>query len=576
MRTDVGVDRPGCRWNDGIASFSVWAPHARSVSVALFRPDQDAGEHLVEMQSADAGWWQVQLEADAGDEYRFRITTADGEVVDRMDPRARQVTNSVGRCVVLDESFDWQVDDFVARPVHEWVIYELHPSTFAGTLDDVVERFDHLIALGVTCVELMPVAEFAGDVSWGYNPALPFAVESSYGGPAALKRLVDAAHGRDLDLWRFDGWHDGDGGGIYFYNDWRSDTAWGHTRPDYGRDEVRQFLIDNALMWLQDYRLDGLRLDSTVNIRNAHGEPGPDGDLDDGWRFLADLNDTVHAHCPGAIMIAEDLQQHPAVTHSTTDGGLGFDLQWAADFVHPVRAALETIDDGDRDLDAIAIALTGGDAFRRVVYSESHDEVANGRTRVPAEIDPDDPDSWPAIRRAALGAVLVMTAPDVPMIFQGQEWADEDVFDDQRQLDWSRAEDRRGISQMWAYLIGLRTGTNPVAGGLRGDQIDVHHRDTDRGVLAWLRWGIGGSDDATLVVCNFSTHRHEDITIGVPVPGNWHARFDSTWSGYHDSGNDVLDGMAAAEADPADGQPHHITVTLDAYGAAIFTPESGD
>ena len=187
-----------------------------------------------------------------------------------MDPYARQVTNSIGNSIVYDpDAFDWGDDAFVMPSWDDLVIYEMHIGTFGatadamGTFDTARRRLRYLEHLGVSAVQVMPPLEFAGDVSWGYNPAHLFAIESSYGGPDAFKAFVRDAHARgiaiivdvvfnhlgpsDLDLWRFDGWAQGDGGGIYFYNDIRGVTLWGATRPDYGRGEVRTFLRDSAI-----------------------------------------------------------------------------------------------------------------------------------------------------------------------------------------------------------------------------------------------------------------------------------------------------------------------------------------
>nr|MDT0666184.1 alpha-amylase family glycosyl hydrolase [Micromonospora sp. DSM 115978] len=181
------------------------------------------------------------------------------------------------------------------------VIYELHVGTFndtpgggPGNLDGIAARLPYLLSLGVNAIQLMPPAEFPGGFSWGYNPSSPFAVESDYGGPDALRRLVQAAHGHgiavfcdvvynhlgpsDLGLWQFDGATGtaDDSGGIYFYPDWRAHTPWGErNRPDYSRPEVRQYLRDNALSWLHDYRMDGLRLDATAYVRNVYGDTDP-------------------------------------------------------------------------------------------------------------------------------------------------------------------------------------------------------------------------------------------------------------------------------------------------------------
>jgi 1,4-alpha-glucan branching enzyme len=178
------------------------------------------------------------------------------------------------------------------------------------------------------------IAEFGGDFSWGYNPAHIFAVESSYGGPQGFKEFVKAAHKIglgvildvvynhfrpcDLNLWQFDGWNENGLGGIYFYNDWRCETPWGNTRPDYGRGEVRKFIRDNAMMWLEEYHVDGLRMDMTLYIRSVH----PGADLPDGWSLAQWLNSEVNRHFPGRITIAEDLQHNEWLTKDSLWGAL--------------------------------------------------------------------------------------------------------------------------------------------------------------------------------------------------------------------------------------------------------------
>ena len=550
---------------------------ADNVSLVTFDPDR-----RIDMK-ADGGHWNVDVDLAAGAEYLFRIGRA-GETFDRLDPRGRAATSSIGRSVVSSSDFAWTDRDFVAPPLSNWVIYELHPGTFAGSLDDVVAKLDDLCDIGVNVIEIMPVAEFAGDQSWGYNPALPYAVESSLGGPDALRRLVDNAHLRgvavildvvynhigpsDLDLWRFDGWSENEGGGIYFYNDWRGKTPWGDTRPDYGRPEVRSFILDNASMWISDYHIDGLRLDSTVNIRNAHGEQGPNGDLDDGFSLLADLTVSMRKEHPHVVLIAEDLQQDRRITAPTSSHGLGFHLQWSAHFVHTVRSALEALDDGSRDIDSVIDAVQGTvEGCERVVYTESHDEVANGRTRVPAEIDPDNPGSVWAFRRSALGAVLMMTALGVPMLFEGQEWAEEDWFDDERELRWDRRNSRPGVVSFWRDLIRLRTGADERARGLSGDRISVHRPAEVPGVVVFWRWGLGGERAAAVVVVNFHDGER-DVHVPVPGSGTWRCVFSSDWSGYDANGSDLI-AVMPVENPANDGVL--LSITMPTYGAAIFT-----
>ena len=253
-------------------------------------------------------------------------------------------------------------------------------------------------ASAVNAVQVMPVAEFAGDVSWGYNPAHIFAVEHAYGGPEGLKEFVRAAHEAgiavildvvynhfgpsDLDLWRFDGWSENDSGGIYFYNDWRAETPWGETRPDYGRREVRQFIRDNAMIWLEEYDIDGLRFDMTLYIRSVRGDDDAGDDLADGWSLMQWINDEIAARLPGRITIAEDLRNNAGMTAAPADGGCGF----GSAVGRPVRPP----DPRDAHRRRRRGPLHGhgrrtrsrhrynDDAFQRVIYTESHDEVANG------------------------------------------------------------------------------------------------------------------------------------------------------------------------------------------------------
>ena len=467
-------------FSNGVA-FRVWAPHADSVSVVGTFNDWDESADV--MQAEHNGYWYAEVSsAGIGDEYRYAIINGE-QTLERIDPYARQVTNSVGHTIVVDPEFDWGEDDHQLPPWNELVIYETHVGTFGlkhgrrteidgSDFDGVEGHFGHLQKLGVNAIQLMPTAEFAGDVSWGYNPAHIFAVESSYGGPTELKEFVKAAHARgfgvildvvynhfgpsDLHLWQFDGWSENGKGGIYFYNDWRSKTPWGDTRPDYGRGEVRQFIFDNAMMWLEDFHIDGLRFDMTLYMRSVDGDG--ETELPDGWSLTQWINREVSARYPGRITIAEDLRNQASLTQSTDVGGAGFGSQWDAGFVHPVRQTLITVDDKYRSMGTVRQALMhryNHSAFERVIYTESHDEVANGKARIPQEIDPNDPDDWFAQKRSTLGAVLTMTAPGIPMLFQGQEFLQGKWFDDQVPLDWDQAKEFAGIVHLYRDLIRL-------------------------------------------------------------------------------------------------------------------------
>ena len=306
--------------SQGVA-FRLWAPHAEQVSVIGSFNDWDGDRHR--MQAEADGYWYINLaEADAGDQYRFLLSTPTGEFK-RIDPYAREVTSSIGNAIVHDPSFDWQEDDFQLAPWNELVIYELHVGTFndqenlepQNQFAAVSERLGYLKKLGINAIQIMPVSEFAGIRSWGYNPAHIFSVEIDYGGPMAFKKFIKRAHQvgiavildvvynhlgpSDLDLWQFDGWCENNRGGIYFYNDNRANTPWGETRPDYGRGEVRQYLLDNVLMWLEDYHIDGLRFDATQFIRKV--DDSGVQDLPDGWSLLQWLNSQIAEKFAGSM-----------------------------------------------------------------------------------------------------------------------------------------------------------------------------------------------------------------------------------------------------------------------------------
>ena len=579
-------------------AFRVWAPNAQGVAVVGDFNDWNAEEHP--LASEDNGFWYTFVEkVQAGAEYKFSITSPSGEAKLKNDPYARMLTNSAGNSIVTDLSYDWEDDAFETPYWNDLVIYEMHVGTFhvkegadTGDFSSVIDKLPYLQELGINTIELMPITEFPGDVSWGYNPAHPFAVEESYGGLVGLKDLVKAAHQAgiavildvvynhfgpsDIDLWQFDGWSENDGGGIYFYNDWRSETPWGNTRPDYGRAEVRQYLRDNALMWLEEFRVDGLRLDGTMFMRNANGLGGDTGaDIPEVWSFFQELNQEINERHPRKLIIAEDLMDEQQITRSPEEGGAGFDSQWWGGFVHPVRALVIQEDDQQRSMDTLVQVLQfpAEDAFKRVVYTESHDEVANGKARVNEEIWPGESDGYFAIKRSFLGAALVFTAPGIPMMFQGQELAEDKWFSDGDPLDWSLAETHAGVLEMYRDIIYLRRHLSGTTQGLRGGNINVYHANHASKVLAYQRWEHGGPQDTTVVVINFTNQPREGYSIGLPQPGNWQLRFNSDWKGYDQDFTDQTTFTIEAQEGETDGMPHYGVVDIGPYTVLVFSQD---
>jgi 1,4-alpha-glucan branching enzyme len=578
---------------DGGAGFRVWAPFADCVSVAGVFNEWSATS--APLASEGNGYWSADIpDVLIGHEYLFVVKNGLQQIW-RRNPYASEVVNSSGNAIVHDPRFDWSGDDFKMPPWNELVIYELHVGTFnetsgdsPGTFADIIPKLSYLQDLGINAIEIMPVAEFPMDVSWGYNPSLPFSVERAIGGPQGLYQFVKAAHAcgiavildvvynhfgpSDLDLWQFDGWsapdHDG---GIYIYDNERAKTDWGATRPDYGRGEVRQYIRDNALFWLNKYRIDGLRFDSVVNCRTAGGR-----ELPDGWSLLQWINNEIHASQPWKITIAEDLQNNAWITRDTSSGGAGFGSQWDADFVHPVRRAIIEMNDSDRDMFAVGAALQTidhGDLCRRVIYTESHDEVANGHARVPEEIWPGNADSWFSRKRSTLGAGLVFTAPGIPMLFQGQEFLEDQYFRDFVPLDWSRLQQFSGIQLLYRDLIRLRRNFVNNTRGLRGQNIHVHHINNTDKLIAFHRWQVGGPGDDTLIIANFANRSYDNYNLGFPREGLWRVRFNSDSLNYSpDFGNhSSYDTYASHGA--RDSMPFQANIGIGPYSVLILSQD---
>jgi len=577
---------------DGGTTFRVWAPHAWSVFVVGDFNSWEVGADEL-LREPDSDYFSADVDgARHGHAYKYVIRHGSDEIW-RTDPRARQMTSSVGNSVIVDpNAFQWTAHDFHTPPWDETVIYELHLGTFhdapgwgPGNWTSAAARLPELADLGVNVVEVMPPAEFAGDFSWGYNPSHPFAPESAYGTVDDAKRFIDEAHRHgigvvvdvvhnhygpsDLPMWCFDGECLGWGnGGIYFYTDWRKETSWG-PRPDYGRTEVRDYITSNVAMWLHEYHADGLRWDATSQIRKAGSS-----ELPEGWSLLQRANDLVDQDHAWKLMIAEDLQNEAWMTKTTGEGGAGFDSQWDAEFVHPITHNLIVRDDHDRSMGQVRDAIVhqyDGKALRRVIYTESHDEVANGKQRVPEMIWPGNAGSWYSKKRATLGIALVMTSPGIPMLFQGQECLEDGWFQDSDPVDWNKCHTFSGIRTMVRDLVHLRRNLRGTTQGLRGGNVNVFHVNDGAKLIAFHRWDRGGPGDDVVVVANFSEQAFTSYELGLPRGGTWHVRFNGDWKGYDAEFGDTPSSRVTAWDGERDGLGYHGTVGVGPYGVVILS-----
>ena len=537
---------------ESYAIFRVWAPFAREVSVI---GDFSKWQPIPMVKDEQTRVWEAKVDnVEAGHGYKYQIVGYDGVTRYLNDPRARAVTDSDdGAGVISDGRFDWEgLEKVEMAPKDKQVLYELHIGTFvrpdpatSGNFHTAIGKLDYLRDLGVTTIELMPITSMATSYGWGYAPSALYSVENSYGGSYGLKKFVREAHRRGLAvildmvynhfgpraaLWQFDGWYENNRGGIYFYNDDRGDTPWG-ARPDYGRPEVRDFILDNVSMWLNEYHVDGFRLDSTIYMRNTAGRNNdPAHDIPDAWRLMMDINNRAHKIKPDALVIAEDCAGNGQITNAQIYGGAGFDSQWDLGLPHVIRGALRVGNEpaGLQNLINVQGQSFNGDWHQRIVFSDSHDTAANGNERIVAMAVPDT-HSVGARRIAILCSAIALTTPGVPMLLAGSEFLQGEDFNEWNSLDWDNASKFHGIVDAHRHLIALRKNAYGDTGGLLSGDIRVLMQDENCRVLMYQRGDE--NEQPVIVLINFSNYKWKNYTLPLPY-GDWQIKFNSSWKGY--------------------------------------------
>lgn len=558
----------------GGVSFRVWAPHATGVNVRGAFNSWGMTNPL-NSEGASGLWSGVVAGARAGDAYKFFITNSapvapNSTTAWRRDPYSRQLVPYIANdsnSVVYDTSaFDWGTAANVSVPsLNKLIIYEMHIGSFnapAGTpatFSQAAARLDNVAALGVNAIEVMPLHENPTSNGWGYDPTLLDAIKHGYGGPDAFKAFVKACHQRGIivlvdivynhagstanDMWDFDLWEQGTGGGIWFFNDANNrDTPWG-PRYNYTAPQVQDLLLGNIRMCLDEFRVDGFRFDATGVMRKSSSGATPGAAA-----LLQQITQTVHSEYPGKLCIAEDWDSDLLATAPPASGGLGFDTEWTGFF--GMIARLLSAPDAARDLDDLTDFLTetyNGGAFTRVIYSESHDTAAPENppysvfpfqgAYLPARINQVDPETNAVtLKLSMIGGVLTLTAPGVPMLLMGQELYETGVFDfpSPPAMAWAALEAAHpGIPQLYHDLIALRLNSGGATGGLLGSNIQVFHQNTGAHVVAYWRYDKGGPGDDVVVLLNLSaTDFSGGYILGVPETGVWKVRFNSDLTTY--------------------------------------------
>jgi 1,4-alpha-glucan branching enzyme len=595
---------------DGVAGaqFAVWAPNARRVSLVCDANDWDVDAHPLTRLGGSGIWEGFVPGAAHGHAYRFNVVPEQGDPVEHADPYATHAETPPRNASKLwDLAYDWGDDAWVAgRPDRQHrdapiSIYEVHLGSWQRGEDG--QRFltyrelaPHLIAhvarLNVTHVELLPIMEHPFYGSWGYQTTGYFAPTSRYGTPQDLMWLIDQLHQAGIgvildwvpshfpdDWWglaMFDGTH------LYDHMDPRRGIHpdWNSAMFNYGRPEVRSFLLSSAMSWLDRYHADGLRVDAVSSmlyldysrgdgqwLPNIHGGNEHLEAID----FLRRMNDEIATAYPGVITFAEESTAWPGVSHPTWAGGLGFDFKWDMGWMHDSLAYFSQ--------DPIHRRFHHDQLTFRSVYAASehfclplsHDEVAHGKGSVLDKLPGDD---WQ--QRANLRLLLghQFATPGKKLLFMGTEFGQRGDWDVEGQLEWRLLDDERhagllrwtgDLAAVYRDLPALHAGDTSPEGF---EWVDAS--DRDQSVVSYLR--RAPDHDDVLIVCNFTPVPRRGYRIGVPRSGRWREVLNSDREVYGGSGQGN-DGRLEADEVAVQGRPYSLDLTLPPLSILVVTPE---
>ncbi|GBR19126.1 glycogen branching protein [Komagataeibacter nataicola NRIC 0616] len=593
--------------------FAVWAPNARRVSVIGDFNFWDGRRHPMRLRHG-AGVWELFIPGlGPGERYKFEIMTREGHILPhKADPFARFAERppATASVVASPAPFAWNDANWMAtrgRAQAEnalLAIYELHVPSWRrpqGDPDRIMswrelagELIPYVQAAGFTHIELMPVMEYPFGGSWGYQPLGLFAPSARHGTPADFAAFIDACHTAGIGVildWvpaHFPNDVHGlacfDGCALYEHQDPREGVHrdWNTHIYNFGRHEVRGFLIASALMWLERFHIDGLRVDAVASMlyrdysrREGEWIPNIHGGREnlEAVAFLRQLNETVHETCPDAMMIAEESTAWPGVTRPVPQGGLGFSYKWNMGWMHDSLRffARDPLWRGYH-LNEILFGLHY--AFsEHFILCLSHDEVTHGKGSLLARMPGD---GWQRHANLRVFLAFMWAHPGRKLLFMGGEFAQEAEWSHEGEPPWRSLDD-----PLKAGMLGLVSDLNrlyrelPALHALDSDPAGfawVIGDDTANAVLAWLRLAPG--HDPVLVVLNLTPMVRHGYRVGVPVGGAWRERLNSDAGAYGGSGEGNGGGVMA-QPEPAHGQPCSCVLTLPPL-AALYLQPAGD
>jgi len=596
---------------DGVegTTFAVWAPNARRVSVVGDFNGWDGRAHPMRLHPG-AGIWDIFLPGiGAGTRYKYEIKARNGSILLKADPFAFQaeLPPRTASVVAADARAGVQVEPTGKAPHADRrspiSIYEVHLSSWRRvpeegnrnlTYRELAETLvPYVKEMGFTHIELMPISEHPFDGSWGYQPTAMFAPTSRYGTPEDFRHFVHRCHEEGLGiildwaaghfpndahgLYTFDGTH------LYEHADPREGyhPDWGSYIYNFGRNEVRGFLLSNALFWLSHFGVDGLRVDAVAsmiyrNYSRKDGEwvPNIHGGVEnlEAIDFLRRMNELVYADSPHAITVAEESTAWPMVSRPTYLGGLGFGFKWNMGWMHDTLQYMSKDPIHRRyhhhDLTfGLLYAFT-----ENFILPLSHDEVVHGKGSLLAKMPGD---LWQKFANLRAYYTFMYTMPGKKLLFMGAEIGQWDEWNHDSSLDWHllQYKEHAGLKQCLKDLNGLyrsRTALHSRDCEPEGFQwIDCN--DADASVISYIRRGADPGD-FVVVVCNFTPVVRPNYRIGVPQSGRYYEAFnsDSTYYGGSNTGNG--DGLSTTGT-PLHGLPDSLSVTLPPLGAFVLVPE---
>ena len=571
----------GTLTSDGGAVFKVWSPNATSAYVAG-EFNRWNNTTLPMTKSGDYFTRKVASPVTANQQYKYIFQPGTVWKTDARG-RAQNPADNDNTYIINPNAHVWGDQTYSTPQFEDMIIYELHVGTFSGYNDglnrmgrfrDVVDtHLSHLLYLGVNTVELMPITEFDYYESWGYNPVNNWGPENAYGSPEDLKYTIDRLHQNGIAvlmdvcfnhfsnsgnfLWNYDGTQ------IYFDNP-AVQTPWG-SQAAFWKQEVKDYFSDAILSWLDEYHIDGFRMDATRYMRDNYIFPGGQPS---GWALMQQINDNINNRKVDAISIAEELPNDQYITYSAGSGGAAFDAQWHMGFRDAVRSATFDAASGNPNMGAMRDAINDGSypyKTNLIRYIESHDEAGNS-PRLAVSIDSTDHYSTWVKGRSKLAQGLTILAPGIPMFLQGGEWLEDIAFGSGtgNRIDWSKATSRAPITLFFHDLMNVRK-TNCGFRSNAGYQ--VHHVDDGNNVIAFHRWCDNGND--LIIVASFNNSDLYNYQIGFPQAGTWYELLNSQSSAY--LGDNVGNGgSVVATAAAYDGMPDSASITIPQMGLLVF------